>query len=82
MSAGRLGQFLLYAVFAAGALGELSQVWGEIALAAGAAERIAEMLALEPQIRPPPHPIALPVPTSSWSVDERCSATSPAPSAC
>jgi ATP-binding cassette, subfamily B, bacterial len=61
-SAGRLGQFLLYAVFAAGALGELSQVWGEIALASGAAERIAEMLALEPQIRPPPRPTALPVP--------------------
>ena len=30
ISAGRLGQFVLYAVFAAGGLGELSQVWGEI----------------------------------------------------
>ena len=38
MTAGRLGQFVLYAVFAAGGLGELSQVWGEISLAAGAAE--------------------------------------------
>jgi ATP-binding cassette, subfamily B, bacterial len=61
-SAGTLGQFLLYAVFAAGALGELSQVWGEIALASGAAERIAELLAIEPAIRPPAHPVPLPVP--------------------
>src|SRR5207248_11023347 len=52
-SAGRLGQFLLYAVFAAGALGELSQVWGESAPASGAAERIAEILANEPTIRQP-----------------------------
>ena len=33
ISAGRLGQFVLYAVFAAGGLGELSQVWGEISQA-------------------------------------------------
>ena len=37
---GRLGQFVLYAVFAAGGLGELSQVWGEISQASGAAERL------------------------------------------
>ena len=62
MTAGRLGQFVLYAVFAAGALGELSQVWGEIAQASGAAERIAELLAIEPVIRAPAHPVALPQP--------------------
>jgi len=61
-SAGRLGQFLLYAVFAAGALGELSQVWGEIALASGAAERIAEIRAIQPAILPAARPVALPVP--------------------
>ena len=61
-TAGRLGQFLLYAVFAAGALGELSQVWGEIALASGAAERIGELLAIEPVIQPPARPVTLPVP--------------------
>jgi ATP-binding cassette, subfamily B, bacterial len=61
-SAGRLGQFLLYTVFAAGALSELSQVWGEIALASGAAERIAELLAIEPTVRAPATPVALPVP--------------------
>ena len=36
ISAGRLSQFILYAAFAAGALGELSQVWGEISQASGA----------------------------------------------
>lgn len=58
ISAGRLGQFVLYAVFAAGALGELSQVWGEIAQASGAAERLAELLAIEPAIKKPAQPIA------------------------
>ena len=40
MTPGTLGQFLLYAVFAAGALGALSEVWGELSQAAGAAERL------------------------------------------
>ena len=44
ITAGRLSQFVLYAVFAAGALGELSQMFGEISQAAGAAERLSEVL--------------------------------------
>jgi ATP-binding cassette subfamily B protein len=60
MTAGTLGQFVLYAVFAAGALSELSQVWGEIAQAAGAAGRIAEILKVEPDIRAPAQPKLLP----------------------
>jgi ATP-binding cassette subfamily B protein len=59
---GTLGQFVLYAVFAAGGLGELSQVWGEIAQASGAAERLFEILHVEPQIKAPPQPLALPKP--------------------
>jgi ATP-binding cassette subfamily B protein len=59
---GRLSQFVLYAVFAAGALGELSQVWGEVSQAAGAAERLAELLAIEPVIRAPQNPARLPSP--------------------
>jgi ATP-binding cassette, subfamily B, bacterial len=62
MTAGTLGQFVLYAVFAAGALGELSQVWGEISQAAGAAERLTELTAVAPAIRRPDAPVALPVP--------------------
>ena len=49
ITAGRLGQFILYAVFAAGGLGELSQVWGEIAQASGAAERLFEIWKLNPR---------------------------------
>jgi ATP-binding cassette subfamily B protein len=62
MSPGTLGQFLLYAVFAAGALGALSEVWGELSQAAGAAERLTELLDEEPQVRAPVHPVALPEP--------------------
>jgi ATP-binding cassette subfamily B protein len=62
MTPGRLSQFVLYAVFAAGALGELSQVWGEIAAASGAAERLFEIKAIEPAIRAPAQPVALPSP--------------------
>ncbi len=60
MSAGTLGQFLLYSVFAAGALGALSEVWGELSQAAGAAERLTELLAEEPTIAAPAHPTPLP----------------------
>jgi ATP-binding cassette subfamily B protein len=62
MSGGRLGQFVLYALFAAGALAELSEVWGEITQAAGAAERLTEMMATIPEIRSPEHPVPLPKP--------------------
>ena len=62
ISGGRLGQFVLYAVFAAGAIAELSEVWGELAQAAGAAERLLELLAVEPEIRGPLRPKPLPVP--------------------
>lgn len=62
MTPGTLGQFLLYAVFGAGALGALSEVWGELSLAAGAAERLTELLAEEPTINPPENPIPIPQP--------------------
>jgi ATP-binding cassette, subfamily B, bacterial len=62
ITSGRLGQFVLYAVFAAGGLGELSQVWGEVSQAAGAAERLGELLAIEPAIMAPQSPVRLPSP--------------------
>jgi ATP-binding cassette subfamily B protein len=62
ITAGRLGQFILYAVFAAGGLGQLSETWGEIAQASGAAERLFEILSVEPQIKAPAKPAALPKP--------------------
>ncbi len=60
MSPGTLGQFLLYAVFAAGALGALSEVWGELSQAAGAAERLTELMAEKPAVTAPANPVALP----------------------
>ncbi|MFQ5625242.1 MAG: ATP-binding cassette domain-containing protein, partial [Methyloligellaceae bacterium] len=62
MSGGRLGQFVLYAAFAAGALGELSEVWGEVQQASGAAERLSELLDEKPGIASPARPRPLPNP--------------------
>jgi ATP-binding cassette subfamily B protein len=59
---GRLGQFILYAVFGAGALGSLSEIGGEIAAASGAAERLFEILAIKPAIIRPAQPRVLPSP--------------------
>lgn len=60
MSSGLLSQFVLYAVLAASSLGELSQVWSEVSAAAGAAGRIADILAVEPKIVAPPQPTPAP----------------------
>lgn len=58
MSAGRLSQFVLYAVFAASALGQLSEVFGQLSQAAGAARRLADLLATEPAVTDPVAPLA------------------------
>ncbi|MEP9352487.1 ABC transporter transmembrane domain-containing protein [Xanthobacter sp. KR7-65] len=60
MTSGALSQFVLYAVLAAASLGNLSETWGEVSAAAGAAERIGELLKAEPQVRPPARPVPLP----------------------
>ncbi|MEX3010372.1 ABC transporter transmembrane domain-containing protein [Hoeflea sp. TYP-13] len=62
MSAGTLGQFLLYSILAASSLGTLSEVWGEISQAAGAAERLTELIDEVPAIAPPANPKPLPEP--------------------
>jgi ATP-binding cassette, subfamily B, bacterial len=62
MTQGRLGQFVLYAAFAAAALGQLSEVWGELSAASGAAERLFEILHVKSDITAPASPRALPVP--------------------
>src|ERR1700754_3731458 len=59
---GRLGQFVLYAAFAAAGLGQLSEVWGEVSAASGAAERLFEILRVKQEISAPALPRALPVP--------------------
>ncbi len=60
MSGGVLGQFVLYAAFAAGAFGGLSEVWGDLQQASGAAERLAELLDIESEIKNPEKPKKLP----------------------
>ena len=62
ISPGRLGQFVLYAAFAAAGLGQLSEVWGEVSAASGAAERLFEILRVQPEIAAPASPRALPSP--------------------
>src|SRR5271154_278807 len=59
MTGGALSQFVLFAVFAAGALGQLSEVWNEVSQAAGAAARIGEIMAVKPRIVAPPKPARL-----------------------
>ena len=62
ITAGTLGQFVLFSVLAATGLGQLSEVWGELSQAAGSAERLSELLRVEPEIKAPPHPLKLPMP--------------------
>lgn len=58
MSTGELGQFVLYAVIAAGSVASLSEVWGDVQRAAGAAERLGELLATRSRIGDPSDPVA------------------------
>jgi ATP-binding cassette, subfamily B, bacterial len=62
ITSGRLGQFVLYAAFAAAGLGQLSEVWGEVSAASGAAERLFELLDVQPEITAPALPQPLPQP--------------------
>ena len=62
MSVGELVQFVIYAVLVAGAVGALSEIWGELQRAAGATERLAELLDAGDAITDPANPVALPQP--------------------
>lgn len=62
MTGGQLSQFILYAVMVATGTGALSEVWGEVLQAAGAAERLMELLSIDPQIKAPPLPLVMPSP--------------------
>ncbi|MDD8022499.1 MAG: ABC transporter transmembrane domain-containing protein [Paracoccaceae bacterium] len=62
MSVGELVQFVIYAVMVAGSVGALSEIWGEIQRAAGATERLVELLSAEDSVQDPAHPVPLPMP--------------------
>ncbi len=59
MAAGELAQFLLFAVMVAGSVGALVEVWGDVQRAAGAMERIGELLGSQPAIADPQMPSTL-----------------------
>ncbi|MBP9712646.1 MAG: ATP-binding cassette domain-containing protein [Sterolibacterium sp.] len=70
MSAGQLGQFILYTVMVAGSIGALSEVWGDVQRAAGATERLMELLAAQPTIHVPLMPLALPPPHGEIRIEQ------------
>jgi ATP-binding cassette subfamily B protein len=78
MSPGQLGQFVMYAAIAAGSTASLSEIWSQLQRAAGAMERLAELLSIEPVIRSPdqprpfpPGPLALSVTDLSFAYPAR-----------
>jgi ATP-binding cassette subfamily B protein len=60
LSPGQLSAFVFYAVIVAGSIGSISEVIGDLQRAAGATERLFELLGVEPAIRPPAQPIPMP----------------------
>jgi ATP-binding cassette, subfamily B, bacterial len=62
MTGGTIAAFVLYGGLLAGAFGNLSEVYGDLLRAAGASERLGELLDAEPEIRAPAKPASLPVP--------------------
>ena len=71
ISAGQLSAFVFYAVIVASAAGTISEVVGDLQRAAGATERLFELLTIEPAIRAPERPVPLPVPArGTVSFDE------------
>lgn len=64
MTPGELVQFVIYSVMVAGATGSLSEIWGELQRAAGATERMVELIHAEDPIPEPSEPVRLPAPMS------------------
>ena len=73
MSAGALVQFVFLSVLAAGSIGALGEVWGEVQKASGAMERIAELLKARPAIAAPAKATPLPKPARGEITFERVS---------
>jgi ATP-binding cassette, subfamily B, bacterial len=69
MTAGELSQFVLYAVMVASGIGALSEVWGDVQRAAGATERLMELLAAKPDIVAPANPVPLPAPRGEVGIE-------------
>ncbi|NBB14649.1 ATP-binding cassette domain-containing protein [Caulobacter sp. SLTY] len=70
MSAGTLLQFVILSVMAASSVGMLGEVWGDVQKAAGATQRISELLASRPNIAAPALPVVLPEPRGEVAFDD------------
>jgi ATP-binding cassette subfamily B protein len=62
MTPGQLVQFISYALLVAGGVGAISETWGDLQRAAGASERLVELVTVPPAIAAPLHPKHLPAP--------------------
>ena len=60
ISVGELVQFMIYTIMVAGALGALTEIWGELQRAAGATERLVELLQADDAVKDPANPVAVP----------------------
>ncbi|MCO4843165.1 MAG: ATP-binding cassette domain-containing protein [Yoonia sp.] len=60
ISVGELVQFMIYTIMVAGALGALTEIWGELQRAAGATERLVELLQADDAVKDPENPVAVP----------------------
>ena len=78
MSAGALVQFVIYAVMVAGGVAALSEIWGELQRAAGATERLVELLRTQDTVQDPEIDIALPTPVAGRIAFENVHFTYPA----
>jgi ATP-binding cassette subfamily B protein len=78
LSGGALSAFVFYAVIVATSVAGLSELWGEVQRAAGAADRIAELLGERPAIAAPAHPRRLPEPPQGRVAFERVTFRYPA----
>jgi ATP-binding cassette subfamily B protein len=63
MTSGELTQFILLAILVASGFGALSETWGDLQRAAGASERLMELLHVEPDVKAPAQPNVLPAPS-------------------
>lgn len=69
ITAGHLGQTVVFVIILVGSVAVLSEVWGDLLRAAGATERLMELLHAQSPVAEPASPRALPVQTGGSSVD-------------
>ena len=77
MTQGMLVQFVIYSVMVAGGVAALSEIWGELQRAAGATERLVELLHSEDTVSDPDHPLDLPTPVKGKLTFENVTFTYP-----